>query len=147
MNEEGRDDEHHGDGLRVDRSLWIPEAELRWQFTRSGGPGGQHANTSATRAEVRFDVAGSPSLGSRQRRRLLDRLGSEVRAAAEDERSQARNRSLARERLRSKLAEALRVRKRRKPTLPSKAAKRRRVEAKRRRGRIKRQRGRPAPDD
>src|SRR5712671_6714573 len=95
--------------LRVTRTCVIPRSELEWQFSASGGPGGQHANTSNTRAEVRFDIAASPSLGPRQRARLLERLGPMVRVAASDERSQARNRALALERLRSRLAEALKV--------------------------------------
>src|SRR6516225_3463166 len=97
------------DVLRVTRSLSVPLSELSWRFSASGGPGGQHANTSNTRAEVRFDVATSPSLGPRQRARLLDRLGPEVRVVASDERSQARNRALALERLAFRLADALRV--------------------------------------
>ena len=105
--------------LRVSGSLRIPDAELAWRFTRSGGPGGQHANTSDTRAEVRFDVAGSPSLGPRQRARLLERLGPEVRAVAGDERSQARNRELARRRLAVRLAEGLRVDAPRRATRPT----------------------------
>ena len=79
--------------------------ELEWRTTGSGGPGGQHANTSDTRVEVRFDVATSPSLGPRQRARLLERLGPVVRATASDTRSQARNRELALERLRARLAD------------------------------------------
>src|SRR5687767_605849 len=90
-----------GDALRVTRSCAIDVDELEWRFTTSGGPGGQHANRAQTRAEVRFDVARSPSLGPRQRARLLEKLGPEVRVAADDERSQARNRALALERLRS----------------------------------------------
>src|SRR5947209_3177719 len=82
-------------------SCSIPLSELEWRFTPSGGPGGQHANRSNTRVEVRFDVATSPSLGERQRARLLERLGPTVRVVADDERSQARNRALALERLRS----------------------------------------------
>lgn len=131
------------DRLQVTRSCAIPIAELRWRFSRSGGPGGQHANTASTRVEVLFDVAGSPSLGPRQRQRLLQRLGPEVRVVADDERSQLRNRSLALERLKDRLAEGLRVEKRRKPTRPTAGAKRRRVEAKRRRGETKRLRRPP----
>ncbi|MFP3907459.1 MAG: aminoacyl-tRNA hydrolase, partial [Acidimicrobiales bacterium] len=78
------------DVLRVSRSLTIPMSELTWNFTASGGPGGQHANTANTKVEVRFDVAGSPSLDETQRERLLRSLGSEVRVVASDERSQAR---------------------------------------------------------
>ena len=129
--------------LRVTRTCVIPLDELEWRFNASGGPGGQHANTSNTRAEVRFDVGASPSLGPRQRARLLERLGPVVRVAASDERSQARNRQLALERLRSRLADALRVARPRRPTAPSKAARERRLSAKHRRADVKRQRGRP----
>lgn len=118
--------------LRVSSGLTIPMAELRWRFSRSGGPGGQHANTADTRVEVRFDVAGSPSLGPRQRTRLLDRLGPEVRVVAADSRSQARNRDLALERLAVRLAAALRTTAPRRATRPTKAAVERRLEAKRR---------------
>jgi ribosome-associated protein len=138
-----------GDGaglLRVSGSCAIPLSELSWRFSRSGGPGGQHANTRDTRVEVRFDIAGSPSLGPRQRARLLERLGPEVRVVASDERSQARNRDLAVERLRSRLADALRVERPRRPTAPTAAARRRRVEAKRRRSEVKRMRARPEAD-
>ena len=131
--------------LVVTRSLTIPAAELRWRFTRSGGPGGQHANTADTRAEVRFDVAGSPSLGPRQRARLLERLGPEARVVVDEERSQARNRSLALERLGARLAAALRVEAPRRPTRPTKASRVRRLDAKRRQSERKRLR-RP-PDD
>ncbi|MGI8684902.1 MAG: alternative ribosome rescue aminoacyl-tRNA hydrolase ArfB [Acidimicrobiales bacterium] len=135
------------DDLRVSGSLRIPLAELEWRFSRSGGPGGQHANTADTRAEVRFDVAGSPSLGPRQRARLLERLGPVVRVVASDERSQARNRQLALERLAARLAEALHIERPRRPTRPSKGAKERRLEAKRHQGERKRLRARPPSDD
>lgn len=135
------------DVLRVSATCAIPLEELEWRFSASGGPGGQHANTSNTRAEVRFDVAGSPSLGPRQRARLLERLGPEVRVVASDERSQARNRQLAMERLAARLAEALKVQTPRRPTKPTKSSQRERVETKRRRGDLKRGRARPAPDD
>jgi ribosome-associated protein len=133
--------------LRVTRTCTIPLDELEWRFTGSGGPGGQHANTSNTRAEVRFNIADSPSLGPRQRARLLERLGPVVRVAASDERSQARNRALALERLRSRLAEALRVQRERRPTAPTTASQQRRLESKRRRSQVKRQRARPNEDD
>jgi ribosome-associated protein len=133
--------------LQVTRSCAIDVDELQWRFSRSGGPGGQHANTADTRVEVRFDVAASPSLGPRQRARLLERLGPEVRAVAADSRSQARNRELALERLRSKLAAGLHVTPERRATKPSKAAKRARVESKRRRSEVKRTRARPPLDD
>jgi ribosome-associated protein len=127
----------------VTRSCAIALDELEWRFTGSGGPGGQHANTANTRVEVRFDVTRSPSLGPRQRARLLERLGPVVRVVAADERSQARNRALALDRLRSRLAAALHVERARVATSPSRASKRRRVEAKRQRGETKRLRGRP----
>jgi ribosome-associated protein len=135
--------------LRVTPTCVLPLDELEWRFSASGGPGGQHVNTSNTRAEVRFDVAASPSLGPRQRARLLERLGPEVRVVASDERSQLRNRELALERLRSRLAEALRIEPPRRPTKPTKAAKERRLEAKRQRSQTKqrRQGGRVRPDD
>ena len=135
-----------GDELRVTRTCAISLGELEWRFTASGGPGGQHANTANTRAEVVFDVANSPSLGPRQRDRLLAKLGETVRVVASDERSQARNRALALERLRSKLAEALRIERPRRPTAPSKAAKERRLQTKHRRSDIKRLRRPPEPD-
>ena len=133
--------------LRVTRTCAIPFDELEWRFTGSGGPGGQHANTSNTRAEVRFDIAASPSLGPRQRARLLERLGPVVRVAASDERSQLRNRALALERLRSRLAEALRVQRERRPTAPTTGAQQRRLESKRRRSQIKRHRAGPTDED
>lgn len=136
-----------GEILRVSRSCQIPLDELEWRFTATGGPGGQHANTANTRAEVRFDVASSPSLGPRQRARLLERLGPSVRVVASDERSQARNRELALQRLAARLAEALRVERPRVPTRPSAAKKRARLEAKRRRSQIKRQRTARLPED
>jgi ribosome-associated protein len=126
--------------LRVTGTCAIPLDELEWRFSGPGGPGGQHANTANTRVEVRFDVEHSPSLGPRQRARLLERLGPVVRVVAADTRSQARNRELALERLRERLASALRTPRPRRPTAPSAAARRRRVDAKRRRGDLKRQR-------
>jgi ribosome-associated protein len=133
--------------LRVTPSCRIDRGELEWLTTRSGGPGGQHANTSDTRVEVRFDVTTSPSLGPRQRARLLERLGPVVRAAASDSRSQARNRELALERLRTRLAAGLHVERRRRATKPTRTAKAKRLDAKRRRSEIKRGRGRPAADE
>ena len=137
-----------GDGarLRVTRHLAIPLDELEWRFSPSGGPGGQHANRSSTRAEVVFDVSASPTLGPRQRARLLARLGPSVRAAASDERSQSRNRQLALERLARRLADALRVEPERVPTAPSAAARQRRLADKRRRSDRKRQRARTDED-
>src|SRR5215831_310421 len=135
-----------GGWVRVTPSCRIARSELRWRVSRSGGPGGQHANTSDTRVEVRFSVAESPSLGPRQRARLVERLGPVVRATAADTRSQARNRELALERLRARLAEGLRVQRPRRPTAPSEAARRRRLDAKRRRSARKRERRPPSPD-
>lgn len=132
--------------LVVTRSCRIPLDELEWRFSASGGPGGQHANTSNTRAELRFDVEHSPSLGPRQRARLLERVGPVVRVVASDERSQARNRELALSRLAARLAEGLRVETPRVATRPSRAAKRNRVDDKRRRGETKRLRARPPAD-
>src|SRR5437763_6354927 len=143
------DGDHDGPAvLRVTPTCVLRMDELEWRFSASGGPGGQHVNTANTRAEVRFDIAASPSLGPRQRARLVARLGPEVRVVASDERSQLRNRELALERLRSRLAEALRVETPRRPTKPTKAAKARRLEAKRHRSETKRRRqGRAEPDD
>jgi ribosome-associated protein len=126
--------------FRVTPTCVLRMDELDWRFSASGGPGGQHVNTANTRAEVRFDIAGSPSLGPRQRARLLERLGPEVRVVASDERSQLRNRELALERLRARLADALRVEKPRRATKPTKAAKQRRLEDKRHRSETKRRR-------
>jgi ribosome-associated protein len=119
--------------LRVSSTCRIPISELTWRVTRSGGPGGQHANTSDTRVEVSFDVERSPSLGPRQRERLRTRLGPVVRAVAADTRSQARNRELALERLAARLAAGLRVERPRRPTKPTAAARTERLEAKRHR--------------
>ena len=136
-----------GQRVRVTRSLTIGADELEWRFTTSGGPGGQHANRSQTRVEVRFDVAGSPSLGPRQRAHLVERVGPVARAVAGDSRSQVRNREVALARLCQRLAEGLRSPAARVPTRPSRAAAARRVEDKRRRGTRKRERsGRPDVD-
>jgi ribosome-associated protein len=126
--------------VRITSSLRIPMSELQLRFSRSSGPGGQHANKVSTRVELRFDVARSPSLGPRQRSRLVDRLGPEVRIVADDERSQVRNRQLAVERFRTRMADALRVETPRRPTRPSRAAKERRLADKRQRSQRKRNR-------
>jgi ribosome-associated protein len=115
----------------------IPPSELTWRFSTSGGPGGQHVNTSNTRAEVTFDVLSSESLPAWARELITARLGSVVKVAAGDRRSQARNRQLAVDRLTWKLAAALEVDPPRRPTRPSKASQRRRIDAKRRRGALK----------
>jgi ribosome-associated protein len=132
--------------LAVTPSLRIPLSELHFRFAPSGGPGGQRANKVSTRVEVRFDVVGSPSLGSRQRARLKERFGPEIRVVADDERSQSRNRALAVERLRQRMADALRVVPPRRPTRPSRSANERRLAAKRRTAERKQNR-RPGSDD
>jgi ribosome-associated protein len=125
----------------------IAPDELEWRFTGSGGPGGQHANTANTRVELVFDVAGSASLGPRQRARLLARLGPRVRIVASDRRSQAQNRELALDRLRDRLAGALHIETQRVATRPSRASQRARVESKRRHSERKRARRTPRLDD
>jgi ribosome-associated protein len=134
------------EGLRVTPTLTVPLSEIDWRFHPSGGPGGQHANRAATRVEARFDIASSPSLTDAQRARLLARLGPEVRVVVDEERSQARNRALALERLRTRLAAALRPVRPRRPTRPSAASVERRLAAKRRRGEVKRHRRPPVED-
>jgi ribosome-associated protein len=125
----------------------IPPDELEWRFSGSGGPGGQHANTSNTRVELVFDIAASESLGPRQRARLLERLGPRVRVVASERRSQLQNRELALERLRDRIANALHIEPPRVATRPSRASKRARVEQKRRQGERKRARRAPGPDE
>jgi ribosome-associated protein len=132
-------------GLRIGRDLEIPLSEIDLRASRSSGPGGQHANVTASRVEAVFDVESSQALSEAQRRRLLAKLGPRVSAVAQDARSQARNRTLALERLRSKLVEGLRVPKRRRPTRPTKASRDRQLSQKRRRSEVKRGRGRVDP--
>jgi ribosome-associated protein len=136
-----------GQPLRVTRSCVIPPDELEWRFSGSGGPGGQHANTSNTRVELVFDIAASESLGPRQRARLLERLGPRVRVVASERRSQLQNRELALERLRDRIANALHIEPPRVATRPSRASKRARVEQKRRQGERKRTRRTPGIDE
>jgi ribosome-associated protein len=133
--------------LRVNATCVIRLDELEWRTTGSGGPGGQHANTSDTRVEVRFSIEASASLAPRQKERLLERLGPVARATASDSRSQARNRELALERLRSRLELALRVDPPRRSTKPSKSAKEARLDDKRRQSERKQARRRPNRDD
>lgn len=128
------------ESIRVTRSVSIPRSEIELRFSRSSGPGGQHAQKSDTRVEAIFDVEASSSLSEAQKRRVVAKAGPVLRAIAQDERSQWRNRELATDRLMETLREALRVPRRRKPTKPSKAAVERRLEAKRRRGEVKRRR-------
>jgi ribosome-associated protein len=134
-----------GESIQVTRSVSIPRSEIELRFSRSSGPGGQHAQKSDTRVEATFDVLASQALSEAQKRRVLAKAGPVLRAVAQDERSQWRNRELATERLVGALREALRVPRRRKPTKPTKSAVERRLEQKRRRGAVKRLR-RPPPD-
>jgi ribosome-associated protein len=133
--------------IRVAPGVAIDPRELTWRFSTSGGAGGQHVNTSNTRAEVTFHVADSTTLPGWARQRLLERLGPTVTVSAGDRRSQARNRGLAVERLVERLGSALETPVQRRPTRPTKASQRRRVDLKRRRGEVKRDRrqGRGAP--
>jgi ribosome-associated protein len=131
--------------LRVNHELTIPRAEILLRASRSSGPGGQHANVTASRVEASFDVLASSSLSESQRARLLARAGPRVVAIAQDERSQTRNRELALTRLSERLAQALAVPKRRRPTRPTAASRERRLEAKRRGAERKRER-RPPED-
>jgi ribosome-associated protein len=129
--------------LRVDERLSLPLAEIELRTSRSSGPGGQHANVTASRVEAVFDVEASATLADAQRARLLERLGPVVTAVAQDARSQSRNRELALERLAAKIAAGLRVRRKRRATKPTKASRRRRLEQKRRTGEKKRGRRQP----
>jgi ribosome-associated protein len=126
--------------LRITAQVVIPAAELQWRFSASGGPGGQHVNTANTRAEVRVDLARSASLPPWARDRLVGALGPVVAVVASDSRSQARNRASALQRLAERLADALRVDTPRRPTRPSRASQRRRLDAKRQQGERKRSR-------
>jgi ribosome-associated protein len=134
------------DGLRVGHGVTIPLAEVQLRTSRSSGPGGQHANVTDSRVEASFEVAASRALSEAQRARVLDALGPRVTAVAQDARSQLRNRELALERLRAKLEEALRVRRPRRATAPSAAARERRLSAKRV-GAERKQARRPPQDD
>jgi ribosome-associated protein len=128
------------ESIQVNRSVSIPRGEIELRFSRSSGPGGQHAQKSDTRVEAVFDVEASSALSEAQKRRVVARAGPVVRSVAQDERSQWRNRELALERLAETLREALKLRRPRRPTKPSKAAVERRLEQKRRRGQLKRRR-------
>ena len=125
------------------RSVVLPRAEIELRFSRSSGPGGQHANTAETRVEASFDVAASSALTDAQKRRVLARSGAVLRAVAQDERSQWRNRELAVERLVEELRRALKVQRRRVGTKPTAAARERRLESKRRRSETKKLRRPP----
>ena len=134
------------EGIRVAENTVIPLDEIELRASRSSGPGGQHANVTASRIEAVFEVEASDALSDEQRELLRRRLGERVTAIAQDARSQARNRELALERLREKLTAGLRRPKPRRPTKPSRGARERRLEQKRRASQRKRQRRRPLDD-
>ena len=142
-----------GQYLEVSPELQLPLSELEFRASRSGGPGGQHVNTSATRVELWWDIARSPTLTEEQRRRLLEMLATRLdgsgrlQVVASGSRSQLRNREAATERLRELVAGALEVPKARRRTRPTRAAKAARLEAKRRRSAVKRDRRPPRPDE
>ena len=120
-----------GNDLRVGRRFVIPSGELQWRFSGSGGPGGQHANTSNTRVELFYDIATSSALGPRQRARLIERFGPTARLVVSEERSQARNREIALRRLAERLDQALLSQRPRVPTAPTGASRERRLRDKR----------------
>lgn len=131
------------ESIRVTRSVSLPLSEIAIRVSRSSGPGGQHAQKSSTRVEAVFDVEASEALTETQKQRVLARSGPVLRAIAQDERSQLRNRELAVERLVEKLRAALAVPRRRVPTRPGAAARERRLTEKKRRSRVKKLRGQP----
>jgi ribosome-associated protein len=131
------------ESIRVTRSVAVPRSEIELRTSRSSGPGGQHAQKSETRVEAVFDVASSTALSEAQKRRVVAKAGPVLRAVAQDERSQLRNKELATERLVTALREALHVERRRVPTKPSAAARERRLDEKKRRGETKRLRRPP----
>lgn len=135
-----------GDELVVARGVRVPRRELDVRFSASGGPGGQHANKAATRVELAFDVASSPSLLPVQRARVLERVGPVIRVVVDDERSQARNRAIAEARFVERLAEALHVDRPRRQTKPSRGAKERRLSTKKQRSQTKANRRPPHHD-
>jgi ribosome-associated protein len=135
------------DGLEVTRDVTIPLGEVTVRTSRSSGPGGQHANVTASRVEAVFDVTASRALNEEQRARLMARCGPRITAVAQEARSQARNRELALERLRQRIARGLHVHRPRRATKPGRGARERRLETKRRRGETKRGRRRPDPSD
>jgi ribosome-associated protein len=132
-----------GESIRVTRSVALPLSEVELRFSRSSGPGGQHANTSETRVEAIFDVESSSALSAAQKRRVVAKAGPTLRAIAQDERSQLRNRELAIERLVEQLRQALNVERRRVATTPTQASRERRLETKKRRSQTKKLRRPP----
>lgn len=137
----------HDDRLVVTSTVRVPRHELSVAFTPSGGPGGQHANKTATRVELSFDVTASGAFSEAQRERVLAALGPTVRVVADDERSQIRNRALAEQRLVERLRSALYVPPRRRATRPTHGSQRRRLDEKSRRSEVKQQRRRPRTED
>jgi ribosome-associated protein len=135
------------DPLQIGRGVAIPLGEILLRTSRSSGPGGQHANVTASRVEAVFDVASSQTLSDAQKARVIERAGARVTAVAQDARSQARNRELALERLRDRLSAALATPRPRRPTRPSAASRRRRTDAKQRQSARKEARRRPASDE
>jgi ribosome-associated protein len=135
------------DELRIDRTLAIPLSEVELRASRSSGPGGQHANVTASRIEAAFDVTASRALDRRRRERLIARLGPVVTAVSQEARGQARNREIALTRLADKIAAGLRTHRARRPTRPTRASRERRLEQKRRVGERKRVRRHPVRED
>lgn len=130
----------------INDRLVLPDAELTWRFGPSGGPGGQHANTANTRAELVFEIADSNALSEQQRQRLTDRYGPRIRVACDDHRSQLRNKEAAVERLTERVRDGLKVQAKRRATKPSRGSKERRLRAKKARSDTKAQRRRPTLD-
>jgi ribosome-associated protein len=135
-----------GDSIRVTRALAIPLSEVQLRFSRSSGPGGQHAQKTETRVEAVFDVEASATLSEAQKRRLVERIGRTVRAVSQDERSQSRNRELALARLGEAIAAGLKLRRGRRPSKPPPEARERRLAEKRRRAETKRLREQPGEE-
>jgi ribosome-associated protein len=135
-----------GESIRVTRTVAIPVSDIELRFSRSSGPGGQHAQKTETRVEAVFDVEASSGLTPAQKARVTRRAGAVLRAVAQDERSQARNRELAVERLVAALREALRLERPRRPTKPTPQSRERRLREKRRRGETKELRRKPAEE-
>ena len=133
----------NSESIRVTRTVAVPPGEIRLRTSRSSGPGGQHAQKSETRVEAIFDVESSSALSDAQKKRVLAKAGPVLRAIAQDERSQLRNKELAIERIVEALREALRVPRHRTPTKPTKASRERRLESKKRRGETKKLRRAP----
>jgi ribosome-associated protein len=131
------------ESIQVTSRLGIPVEEIEFRYSRSSGPGGQHAQKTETRVEAVFDVEASETLSAAQKGRLRRRVGPVVRAVAQDERSRTRNRELALERLAAAIRAGVRAERKRRPTKPTAAARERRLEGKKRRGATKRLRRQP----